>query len=109
MSRHLRLIVFSVGLLANAGCSNEHRLPTGQTESRGGSTEQPPPPSPSQRLAALALFEAVIDHEALMTSPLNFAAQDGKVVWASGPCALGQEGSVQGTLDGSVSPASGTF
>jgi hypothetical protein len=109
MSRRLGLIAVCVGLLASAGCSKERRLPTSPTAPvPAGPTEPAPPQPPSaQRLAALALFEAVIDHEVLMTSPLDWVAQDGKVVWGNGPCADG--GSVQGSLDGSVSPASGTF
>jgi len=61
------------------------------------------------------LFEAVIVHEALTTSPLTYATQDGKVVWTNGPCVYrinGQSaasGSLQGSLDGSLSPTSGTF
>jgi hypothetical protein len=108
MSRRLRLIAVCVGLLASVGCSEERRLPTAATPPVAGPTEPAPqPPSAPQRSAALALFEAVIDHETLMTSPLNWVARDGKVVWTNGPCADG--GSLQGSLDGSVSPASGTF
>jgi hypothetical protein len=113
MSRHLRLIAVCAGLLASAGCSGERRLPTAPT----GPTEPPPPQTPSapQRLAALALFEAASLHERLTTSPLVYATEDGKVVWTNGPCVYslnGQpdaSGSLQGSLDGSVSPASGTF
>lgn len=100
MSRHLRLIVFCVGLLASAGCSNEHRLPT---------DPDPPPPSPSasQRLAALALIESAFLHEEVTTSPLTYATEEAKV-WTNGPCTFGQ-GSLQGSLDGGVSPTPGTF
>ena len=88
MSRHLRLIVFCAGLLASAGCSGERRLPTVPTSPVRPDRPDPRRPSPSdpQRLAALALFEAVIVHERLTTSPLTFATQDGKVVWTNGPC-----------------------
>jgi hypothetical protein len=118
MSRHLRLIAVCAGLLASAGCSSERRLPTAPlAPGPAGPTEPAPPQKPSapQRLAALALFEAVIVHEALTTSPLTYATQDGKVVWTNGPCVYrinGQSaasGSLQGSLDGSLSPTSGTF
>jgi hypothetical protein len=61
------------------------------------------------------LFDAVIVHERLTTSPLTYATQDGKVVRTNGPCVTfvnGQpdaNGSLQGSLDGSLSPTSGTF
>jgi hypothetical protein len=59
------------------------------------------------------LFDAVIEHQWVTTSPLVFAASDGKVVWTNGPCVRtinGQpeaDGSLQGSLDGSVSPTAG--
>ena len=118
MSRHLRLIAVCAGLLASAGCSSERRLPTAPlAPGPAGPTEPAPPQTPSapQRLAALALFEAVIVHQALTTSPLTYATQDGKIVWTNGPCVYrinGQSaasGSLQGSLDGSLSPTSGTF
>jgi hypothetical protein len=118
MSRHLRLIAVCAGLLASAGCSSERRLPTDPTPSSPTAPTEPSPPQPPsdpQRLAALALFEAVIVHQALTTSPLTYATQDGKVVWTNGPCVYrinGQSaasGSLQGSLDGSLSPTSGTF
>ena len=118
MSRHLRLIAVCAGLLASAGCSSERRLPITPTHSVPTEpTEPAPPQTPSapQRLAALALFDAVIVHERLTTSPLTYATQDGKVVRTNGPCVTfvnGQpdaNGSLQGSLDGSLSPTSGTF
>ena len=118
MSRHLRLIAVCAGLLASAGCSSERRLPTAPLPpGPAGPTEPAPPQTPSapQRLAALALFDAVIVHERLTTSPLTYATQDGKVVRTNGPCVTfvnGQpdaNGSLQGSLDGSLSPTSGTF
>lgn len=118
MSRHLRLIAVCAGLLASAGCSRERQLPTAPTGPAEPAPPQPAPPqSPSvaQRLAALALFESASLHEALTTSPLTFATEDGKVIWTNGPCvhfANGQpqaDGSLQGSLDGSVSPTSGTL
>ena len=84
-------------------------VPTGPTE------PAPPQPSASQRLAAFALFEAVNVHQALTTSPLIFATQDGRVTWTNGPCIWtlnGQptpSGSLQASLDGGVPPVSGTF
>jgi hypothetical protein len=61
------------------------------------------------------LFEAASLHERLTTSPLVYATEDGRVVWTNGPCVAhvnGQpdaRGSLHGTLDGSLSPVSGTF
>ena len=116
MSRHLRLIAVCAGLLASAGCSGERRLPTAPTPRPTGPTEPAPPqPSASQRLAAFALLEAVNVHQALTTSPLTFATEDGRVVWTNGPCVTYLNGrpeaygSLEGSLDGSLSPASGTF
>ena len=117
MSRHLRLIAVCAGLLASAGCSSERRLPTDRTPSSPTAPTDPAAPQPSapQRLAALALFDAVIEHQWVTTSPLVFAASDGTVVWTNGPCvhfANGQpqaDGSLQGSLDGSLSPTSGTL
>lgn len=118
MSRYLRLIAVCAGLLASAGCSSERRLPTAPTSpSPAGPIDpaQPQPPSAPQRLAALALFDAVIVHQALTTSPLIFATQDGRVTWTNGPCVAHingwpqVNGSLQASLDGSVPPASGTF
>jgi hypothetical protein len=118
MSRHLRLIAVCAGLLASAGCSSERRLPTDPTPPGSAGPNDPAspqPPSAPQRLAALALFEAVNVHMWLTTSPLTFATEDGKVIWTNGPCVAylnGQpqtNGSLQGSLDGSLSPTSGTF
>ena len=118
MSRYLRLIAVCAGLLASAGCSNERRLPTDPTApSPAGPIEPAPPQPPSapQRLAALALFEAASLHQGLTTSPLTYATQDGRVVWTNGPCVTtvngrpDPNGSLQGSLDGSLSPTSGTF
>ncbi|HXG56504.1 MAG TPA: hypothetical protein VNJ03_14095 [Vicinamibacterales bacterium] len=64
--------------------------------------------SAPQRLAALALVESASLHGALTTSAVSYATEDGKVVWTNGPCADGI-GSLQGSLDGGVSPTSGTF
>ena len=114
MSRHLRLTVFCVGLLANAGCSNERRLPTVPTDPKPVPTDPSPVPSAPQRLAALALFESASLHERLTTSPL-FANYDGKVLWTNGPCVtllngIPQiNGSLQSSLDGGLPPTSGTF
>src|SRR5262245_61663290 len=114
MSRHLRLIVLCVGLLASAGCSNERRPPTGPTPTPApnpspGPTDPtgPQPPSPSQRLAALALLEAVRAHQAVTASPFIFATEYGKV-WTNGPCAE-MSGSLQGSLDGVLPPTSGAL
>jgi hypothetical protein len=117
MSRHLRLIAVCAGLLASAGCSGERRLPTAPTSpSPTGPTEPAPPqPSASQRLAAFALLEAVNVHQALTTSPLTSASWDGRVVWTNGPCLTYLNGrpeaygSLEGSLDGNLSPTSGTF
>ena len=90
MSRHLPRIVLCVGLLANAGCSNERQLPTHPSppidpNSSAGPTEPPPPqPSPAQRLAALALLEAARAHQAVTASPFVFTTEYGKV-WTNGP------------------------
>jgi len=118
MSRHLRLIAVCAGLLASAGCSGERRLPTAPASpGPAGPSEPAPPPPPAapQRLAALALFEAVMVHQALTTSPLTYAARDGRVVWSNGPCVYrinGQpyaSGSLQASLDGGLPPASEAF
>ena len=113
MSRHLPRIVLCVGLLANAGCSNERQLPTHPSppidpNSSAGPTEPPPPqPSPAQRLAALALLEAARAHQAVTASPFVFTTEYGKV-WTNGPCAE-LTGSLQGSLDGVLPPTSGTL
>jgi hypothetical protein len=89
ISRHLRLIAVCAGLLASAGCSSERRLPTDPTAPGPAGPIDPAPPQPPsdpQRLAALALFEAVILHKGLTTSPLTYATEDGKVIWTNGPC-----------------------
>jgi hypothetical protein len=117
MSRYLRLIAVCAGLLASAGCSSERRLPTAPTPSGPAGPIDPAPPQPPsapQRLAALALMEAVIVHKGLTTSPLIFATSDGKV-WTDGPCVSVINGipeiygSLQGSLDGGLPPTSGTF
>lgn len=77
--------------------AGERRVPTGPT-----------PASASQRLAALALFDAAGLHEGLTASPLIYASYDGKVVWPDGACAFGG-GSLHGSLNGGVSPTPGTL
>ena len=110
MAGHLRLIAFCAGLLASAGCSDERRLPAepGPAAPTGPTAPSPPQPSSDpQRRAALALFESASLHEALTTSPITWATEDGKV-WTDGPCAFGS-GSLQGSLDGNLPPTKGTF
>jgi hypothetical protein len=102
MARQLRLIAFCAGLLASAECSKDRQLPLGPS----GPTP-PEPPSAAQRLAALALFESASLHAGVTTSPLTYATEDGKV-WTNGPCVFGS-GSLQASLDGSLSPTPGTF
>ena len=112
MSRHLRLIAFCTGLLACAGCSDERRLPTEPTPPgpTGPTAPSPPqPPSEPQRLAALALFDAASVHAGMTTSPLTWATTVDGQVW-TGPCdGFFGEGSLRGSLDGGLSPTSGTF
>src|SRR5687767_10616980 len=108
MSQHVRLTAVCACIVVGVGCSNERRLPTDPTPP--GSTaptapSPPPPPSTPQNLAAFALFEAASLHAGVTTSPLYVAAEDGKV-WTDGPC---YGGSLQGSLDGGVSPTPGTF
>lgn len=107
-----RLFLFGLVLAAAGGCSES--IPTSPSATvTSPAPPPPPPPSPAppqasapQRLAALALFEAASLHEQSTTSPLTWATEDGKV-WTNGPCA--GNGSLQGSLDGGVSPTSGTF
>jgi hypothetical protein len=54
------------------------------------------------------VFESASLHEALTTSPLNFATVDGEVWRTNGPCISGS-GSLQASLDGGLSPPAGTF
>jgi len=105
MLRHLRLIALWAGVLACAGCSDERRIPTnpGPPLAPTGPTA----PSDTQRRAALALFEAASVHAAATTSPLTLATEDGKVIWANGPCS--GYGSTQGSVDGGSPPTPGTF
>ncbi len=105
-----RLFLSGLLLAAAGGCSES--MPTSPSATVTSPAPPPPPPAPPeasapQRLAALALFESASLHAALTTSPLNSAAEDGKV-WFNGPCAAGS-GSLQGSLDGGLSPTSGTF
>src|SRR6185503_4386227 len=101
MSRYLWLIAVCAGLLASAGCSNGRRgLPVGPTPT-------PTLDQRAQRQAALALFDAAIVHEEATTSALTWATYDGQVNWTDGSC--GGNGSWQASLDGGVSPSSGTF
>jgi hypothetical protein len=104
MSRHLRLMALCAGLLAAAGCSDERLPPTAPAPVVSTvPTEPSPPQSPdSQRLAALALFDAARVHAEVTTSPLTWASAEGKVTWVYGP-------SMQATLDGGSPPAVGTF
>jgi hypothetical protein len=68
-----------------------------------------PEPSAAQRNAALALFDAAAVHAFATTSPLTMYGTDyGKVMWANGPCDF-EQGSMQGSLEGGVPPAPGTF
>jgi hypothetical protein len=56
------------------------------------------------------LFEAASLHAGVTTSPLTWVTgEDGQVRWTNGPCDDPKQGSVQGSLDGGVSPTSGTF
>ena len=105
MLRHLRLIAFAAGVLACAGCSEDHRPPTDP----GPPFVPPGPPavSAAQRSAALALLDAAGVHAWATTSPLTLAAYEGKVNWTNGPCE--EYGSLQASLDGGVPPTSGTF
>lgn len=112
MSRYLRLTAVCVCIVASAGCSNERRPPTEPSlpAPTGPTAPSPPqPPSAAQRLAALALFDAASVHAGMTTSPLTWAtAVDGRV-W-TGPCdAFDGDGSLRGSLDGGLSPTSGTF
>jgi hypothetical protein len=107
MPGRLRLIAFCAGLLASAGCSNERRLPNEPTPLGPTAPTAPSSPSAPQRLAALALLDAASVHAEATTSPLAYATEDGKV-WTNGPCVFG-DGSLQGSLDGGLSPTSGTF
>ena len=105
MSRYLRLIAFCVSVLASAGCSNERRPPT---EPSPPAPTGPTAPSAPQRLAALALFDAASVHAGMTTSPLTWAtAVDGQV-WTGRCDAFEGDGSLQGSLDGGLSPTSGT-
>ena len=108
MSRHLRLMAWCAVLLAGAGCSEERRPPTGPTPvgPTGPTAPAPPLPPPpqspdSQRLAALALFDAASVHAGMTTSPLTWTSADGKVNW-NGACA-------QASLDGGLPPPPETF
>jgi hypothetical protein len=112
MSRYLRLIAFCAGVLATAGCSDERRLPTEPAPPApvptGPTAPSPPRPPPDpQRLAALALFESASLHAGLTTSPLTHASEDGHVLF-NGPCVF-ESGSLQGSLDGGLSPIPGAF
>jgi len=53
------------------------------------------------------LFDAAIVHAEATTSPLTSATYDGKVNWTNGSC--DGNGSLQASLDGGLSPTSGTF
>jgi hypothetical protein len=55
------------------------------------------------------LFDAASLHAELTTSPISWATEDGKVRWTNGPCDFPEQGSVQASLDGGLSPTSGTF
>src|SRR5207237_1146804 len=94
MSRYLRFIAVCAVLLASAGCSGEHRLPGAPTSPTATAPTEPSASQPpaQQRLAAFALFEAVLVHQALTTSPLTFASWDGRVVWSNGPCVIYNNG-----------------
>jgi hypothetical protein len=59
-------------------------------------------------MAAFALFDAAGVHEAATTSPVNFWTREDGKAWTNGPCP-GGSGSVQASLDGGVSPTSGTL
>lgn len=113
MSRHIRLIALCAGLLASAGCSNERRLPTDPTPPGGSGPTAPVPPEPPselQRLAALALFDAASVHAGMTTSPLTWATTVEGQVWTDGPCdGFDGEGALRGSIDGGLSPTSGTF
>jgi hypothetical protein len=91
----------AVSVVITLGCGKPPTEPT--------STPTPgPEPSASQRLAALALFDAAGVHMVATTSPLTFGTENGKVMWTNGSCAFGQ-GSMQGSLDGGLAPTPGTF
>jgi len=83
-------------------------FPTTTTTTPTPAATPGPEPSAAQRLAALALFDAASVHAATTTTLLSYGTDRGKVVWTNGPCAFGQ-GSMQGSLDGGLSPAAGTF
>jgi hypothetical protein len=56
------------------------------------------------------LFDAASVHAGMTTSPLSWATTLDGQVWTDGPCdAFDGEGSLRGTLDGGLSPTSGTF
>jgi hypothetical protein len=99
----VRLASIGVSMLITLGCGNPPAAPwETPTPPRG------PEPSASQRLAALALFDAAGVHAFLTTSLLTYGTDDGKVLWTNGPCAFGQ-GSMQGALDGGLTPTPGTL
>ncbi|MGE5834779.1 MAG: hypothetical protein ACM4AI_09890 [Acidobacteriota bacterium] len=101
-----RVVIASLGVsvVITLGCGKPPSAPS-------------PPPTPGltqprsdSQLAPLALFEAASLHWGVTTSPLTWATEeDGKVRWTNGPCDDPSQGSVQASLDGGVSPTSGTF
>lgn len=106
-SRSLARVVMAslgVSVVITLGCGKSPSAP-----SPPPGPQPPSGPSASQR-AALSLFEAVSLHWGVTTSPLTWATEeDGKVRWTNGPCDFVEQGSVQASLDGGVSPTSGTF
>ena len=102
-----RIVIASLGVsvVITPGCGKSPGGPSPPPTT----TPRPQGPSASQ-LTALALFEAASLHAGVTTSPLTWVTgEDGKVRWTNGPCDDPRQGSVQGSLDGGVSPTSGTF
>jgi hypothetical protein len=102
-----RIVIASLGVsvVITPGCGKSPGGPSPPPTT----TPRPQGPSASQ-LTALALFEAASLHAGVTTSSLTWVTgEDGKVRWTNGPCDDPRQGSVQGSLDGGVSPTSGTF
>jgi hypothetical protein len=98
---HVVIASLGVAVVSTLGCGQPPSAPTPTSTPR---------PGLSQQEAALALLEAASLHAGVTTSPLTWATEeDGEVRWTNGPCDVVEQGSVQASLDGGVSPASGTF
>jgi hypothetical protein len=68
----------AVSVVITLGCGKPPSAPSGAPTPTPG-----PEPSASQRLAALALFEAASVHAGVMTSLLTYGTDYGKVLWTN--------------------------